>query len=159
MPESYYPSHSLARVSTRSSTSSRDTQSSDESQQTHRSINQISSKLSWSKSKSPSHFDIPLSDLRQSSDTFTSRDIPRSTPYSEKTSSDMSHTFHPHSPKPELIKREPSSIRKSNDDYRRYSGTVNHYGRHSNDWLFGGFSVREAVRDGFEKLYRQDKGS
>lgn len=38
------------------------------------------------------------------------------------------------------------------DDYRRYNGTVNHYGRHSNDWLFGGFSVRDTVRDGVERL-------
>ncbi|OJD10839.1 hypothetical protein ACJ73_09680 [Blastomyces percursus] len=28
---------------------------------------------------------------------------------------------------------------------RRLSGTVNHCGRHANDWLFGGFSVRESV--------------
>ncbi|PYI34272.1 hypothetical protein BP00DRAFT_454840 [Aspergillus indologenus CBS 114.80] len=36
--------------------------------------------------------------------------------------------------------------RKSTEDYRRYSGTVNHCGRHSNDWLFGGFSLRDTVR-------------
>ncbi|KKZ62856.1 hypothetical protein EMCG_02790 [[Emmonsia] crescens] len=30
-------------------------------------------------------------------------------------------------------------------DNRRLSGTVNHRGRHANDWLFGGFSVRESV--------------
>lgn len=47
--------------------------------------------------------------------------------------------------------RSPTSPR--HDDYRRYSGTVNHYGRHSNDWLFGGFSVRDSVRDGIDQLF------
>ncbi|KAA8644062.1 uncharacterized protein ATNIH1004_008259 [Aspergillus tanneri] len=42
--------------------------------------------------------------------------------------------------------------RRSGDDYRRYSGTVNHYGRHSNDWLFGGFSLRDTVRDRVDRL-------
>ncbi|RAK77590.1 uncharacterized protein BO72DRAFT_527439 [Aspergillus fijiensis CBS 313.89] len=37
--------------------------------------------------------------------------------------------------------------RKSTEDYRRYSGTVNHCGRHSNDWLFGGFSLRDTWGD------------
>jgi hypothetical protein len=45
-----------------------------------------------------------------------------------------------------------SQSRKSSDDYRRYSGTVNHYGRHSNDWLFGGFSLRDTVREGVDRL-------
>ncbi|KAH8690135.1 hypothetical protein BGW36DRAFT_390267 [Talaromyces proteolyticus] len=45
-----------------------------------------------------------------------------------------------------------SSARTRSDGYKRYSGTLNHYGRHSNDWLFGGFSVRDTVRDGIEKL-------
>ena len=42
--------------------------------------------------------------------------------------------------------------RKSTEDYRRYSGTVNHCGRHSNDWLFGGFSLRDTVRGGVDRL-------
>ncbi|EYE96856.1 uncharacterized protein EURHEDRAFT_410651 [Aspergillus ruber CBS 135680] len=42
--------------------------------------------------------------------------------------------------------------RKTSSDYRRYNGTVNHYGRHSNDWLFGGFSLRDTVRGGVERL-------
>lgn len=45
-----------------------------------------------------------------------------------------------------------SSERSRSDSYKRYSGTINHYGRHSNDWLFGGFSVRDTLRDGIEKL-------
>ncbi|KAG5302537.1 hypothetical protein I7I50_03119 [Histoplasma capsulatum G186AR] len=38
-----------------------------------------------------------------------------------------------------------SSGGSSLSDNRRLSGTVNHCGRHANDWLFGGFSVRESV--------------
>ena len=37
------------------------------------------------------------------------------------------------------------SARKSSSDYKRLSGTVQHRGRHANDWLFGGFSVRDQV--------------
>lgn len=47
--------------------------------------------------------------------------------------------------------------RRSSDDYRRYNGTVNHYGRHSNDWLFGGFSLRDTVRDGVDRLRHHGK--
>ncbi|KAJ6161115.1 hypothetical protein N7470_004511 [Penicillium chermesinum] len=57
------------------------------------------------------------------------------------------------------IKRSASPTHRHSDDYRRYTGTVNHYGRHSNDWLFGGFSVRDTVRDGIEKLRHHDKES
>ncbi|KAI9370690.1 hypothetical protein BJX61DRAFT_544375 [Aspergillus egyptiacus] len=36
--------------------------------------------------------------------------------------------------------------RKSSNERRRYkSNTVYHYGRHSNYWLFGGFSVRDTL--------------
>lgn len=58
------------------------------------------------------------------------------------------------SPKPES-----NTKRKDSGAYRRYSGTVNHCGRHSNDWLFGGFSVRETVRGSIEKLRHSDKES
>lgn len=39
-----------------------------------------------------------------------------------------------------------SHSRKSTDDF------VNHYGRHSNGWLFGGFSLRGTFKDGVERL-------
>lgn len=66
----------------------------------------------------------------------------------------------PRSPQAEYIaKRASTPTRKNSDDYRRYSGTVNHCGRHSNDWLFGGFSVRETVASGLEKLRNNDKES
>lgn len=64
----------------------------------------------------------------------------------------------PCSPKEDFgTKIAPTPTRKTSDDYRRYSGTVNHFGRHSNDWLFGGFSVRDTVRDGFEKLRHHEE--
>ncbi|KAK2799191.1 hypothetical protein FQN50_008580 [Emmonsiellopsis sp. PD_5] len=47
----------------------------------------------------------------------------------------------------------PNPRRKSSTDYKRLSGTVNHCGRHANDWLFGGFSVRESVG----RLWRDDE--
>ncbi|KAL1995903.1 hypothetical protein VTN49DRAFT_769 [Thermomyces lanuginosus] len=46
---------------------------------------------------------------------------------------------------------------KSNNDYKRYNGTLNHYGRHANSWLFNDFSIREAVREGLERLRSNDK--
>ncbi|WEW57101.1 hypothetical protein PRK78_002561 [Emydomyces testavorans] len=45
-----------------------------------------------------------------------------------------------------------TSSSSSSSDYKRLSGTVNYCGRHANDWLFGGFSVRESVRG----LLRED---
>jgi hypothetical protein len=59
------------------------------------------------------------------------------------------------STKPSPGLRTPTSPR--HDDYRRYSGTVNHYGRHSNDWLFGGFSVRDSVRDGIDRFFHHEE--
>ncbi|EEP81476.1 predicted protein [Uncinocarpus reesii 1704] len=47
-------------------------------------------------------------------------------------------------------KRHSYSSRKGSSDYKRLSGTVNHCGRHGNDWLLGGFSVRERVRGLFK---------
>ncbi|KAL3463909.1 hypothetical protein BJX64DRAFT_286871 [Aspergillus heterothallicus] len=52
----------------------------------------------------------------------------------------------------------PYSSRKSSEDRRRYDNTVYHYGRHSNYWLFGGFSVRDTVRDGVDWIRQQKKG-
>jgi hypothetical protein len=51
---------------------------------------------------------------------------------------------------------EPS---RHNNDHRRYSGTVNQYGRHTNDWLFGGFSFRDTFRDGLDKFRHHDPKS
>jgi hypothetical protein len=62
------------------------------------------------------------------------------------------------STRPAIGKRFSDSIsnRKASNDHKRYSGTINHYGRHSNDWLFGGFSVRDSLRDGIDKLLNHD---
>ncbi|KAL6235348.1 hypothetical protein BDW75DRAFT_240284 [Aspergillus navahoensis] len=51
-----------------------------------------------------------------------------------------------------------SKSRASSDSRRRYDNTVYHYGRHSNYWLFGGFSVRDTVRDGVDWIRQQKKG-
>jgi len=55
--------------------------------------------------------------------------------------------------------QQDSSRKSSGGDYRRYSGTINHYGRHSNEWLFNNFSVRDTVRDGIEKLRHHPRSS
>lgn len=71
---------------------------------------------------------------------------------------DMSPTSSYHPQRPHMGHRDASdstihsSERSRSDSYKRYSGTINHCGRHSNDWLFGGFSVRDTLRDGIEKL-------
>lgn len=54
--------------------------------------------------------------------------------------------------------RENSHRSTKTSDYRRYNGTVNHYGRHSNDWLFGGFSLRDTVRGGVDRLRHHGHG-
>ncbi|PLB55885.1 hypothetical protein P170DRAFT_433358 [Aspergillus steynii IBT 23096] len=117
---------------------------------------------SRARSDSPTPTDLPLdvprSRTRHRAETL---DIPRSHPSTEY-SARRSTSPRPMSP---AQSQDPSvtaqkrvsgsytySPRRSGDDYRRYSGTVNHYGRHSNDWLFGGFSLRDTVRDGVEKL-------
>lgn len=50
-------------------------------------------------------------------------------------------------------KNTASSSRSSKDNTKRLSGTINHRGRHANDWLFGGFSLRDQV----VKLLGRDK--
>ncbi|GAM39976.1 hypothetical protein TCE0_034f11961 [Talaromyces pinophilus] len=92
--------------------------------------------------------------------TSTSPTSPLSPSSIERTYSptDMSPTSSHHPQRPNMGHRDASSStidsseRSRSDSYKRYSGTINHYGRHSNDWLFGGFSVRDTLRDGIEKL-------
>ncbi|KAI1936853.1 hypothetical protein LOZ66_004360 [Ophidiomyces ophidiicola] len=48
-------------------------------------------------------------------------------------------------PSPSLPLPAPSH-RRSASDHKRLSNTVNYCGRHSNDWLFNGFSIRDSVR-------------
>lgn len=117
---------------------------------------------SRARSDSPTPTDLALevsrSRTRHRAETL---DIPRSHPpteYSARRSASPRPMSPTHSQDPSLTaqKRVSGSYtyspRRSGDDYRRYSGTVNHYGRHSNDWLFGGFSLRDTVRDGVDKL-------
>lgn len=49
------------------------------------------------------------------------------------------------------------SKRSHSDNYKRYSGTVNHCGRHSNEWLFGGFSLRDSVRHRIDMMKGQSE--
>ncbi|CAI7656295.1 unnamed protein product [Penicillium glandicola] len=118
------------------------------------------------RSNSPASIDI----LKSRQDTMSQpQDIPRSTlqtsyfpdqGYTPSSPTQMSPSMSsPQSPKSDFPKRASTPTRKNSGDYKRYSGTVNHYGRHSNDWLFGGFSVRETVRDSLDKLRNQDKES
>lgn len=162
----YYPQRSLSQSST-TSTSSQGSQRSDKRHA--RSIsNPLSSKLFRDRSRSPMPVEVPISRKRQSSSSSQGQDIPRSSPNHSYVDQNHRSTSpvqmspdasSPRSPKPESIKRASTPTRKNSDDYRRYSGTVNHCGRHSNDWLFGGFSVRDTVRGSFEKLRHSDKES
>lgn len=78
--------------------------------------------------------------------------------YTSTSPTEMFPMSLPQSPKPDYdAKYVPAVTQKSSSDHKRYSGTINHYGRHSNDWLFGGFSLRESVRDGLGKLRNSDK--
>ncbi|KAJ6028133.1 hypothetical protein N7540_003709 [Penicillium herquei] len=159
-----YPRRSLSQTSATTS-SSRSTERSDEKKHHRRISNPLSSKLFRSGSKSDTP--IEISKTRQS--TTDTHDIPRSNPddsYFDQHSGSTSpvrmspEPSSPRSPKPDFEKQTAQAhTRKNSDDYRRYSGTVNHYGRHSNDWLFGGFSVRDTVRDGIDKLRNHDKDS
>ena len=118
------------------------------------------------RSKTPAPIDI----LKSRPVTMSQpRDIPQSNPktsyfpdqgYISSSPTEMSPSMgSPSSFKADIAKRASTPTRKNSGDYKRYSGTVNHYGRHSNDWLFGGFSVRETVRGSLDKLRSHDKES
>ncbi|KAF7718007.1 Uncharacterized protein PECH_004710 [Penicillium ucsense] len=118
---------------------------------------------SHSASVSSSHHDIE----RSLSNSSTLASSSSSYSYFDRLSDCQSSahmTTHPlglQSPQQEQGSRKRSSTmgRKTSDDNRRYHGTVQQCGRHANDWLFGGFSVRETVRDSIDKLRRHDKES
>ncbi|RHZ45350.1 uncharacterized protein CDV56_103590 [Aspergillus thermomutatus] len=129
-------------------------------------------RLFRSRSKSPAAIETELRVNRTRRSTYDSCEdtIPRSVPTSRDsiprrstspTAMSPIETTSPTSAGPH--KRDSGSYsshsRKSGDDYRRYSGTVNHYGRHSNDWLFGGFSLRDTVREGVDRLRHHGKES
>jgi hypothetical protein len=145
--QSEYPKRSFSQTSTASSRSSQQSQK--------KSSNKITSRLF--RSKSPAPIDIPKGEIPRSIPEASY--FPQS--YTSTSPTEMSLTISPpQSPKADCdIKRVSNQTRKTSGDYKRYSGTVNHYGRHSNDWLFGGFSVRETVRDGLGKLRNSDKES
>ncbi|KAF7595375.1 hypothetical protein BBP40_006368 [Aspergillus hancockii] len=120
---------------------------------------------SRSRSKSPAPIGIPVTRSRRSDSESTyifKRDnMARiSVPRRSASPVPMSPTS-PSAKEVHSAKRRSDSYhsRKSSDDYRRFNGTVSHKGRHSNDWLFGGFSLRDTVRGGVDRLRQRDERS
>ncbi|CAI7638097.1 unnamed protein product [Penicillium crustosum] len=155
-----YPKRSLSQTSATSTSSSSHTSQFSQEKKRSRLSKPISHLF---RSKSPAPIDTPKSHQDKMSQP---RDIPQSyhkssyfpdQDYTSTSPTEMSTSMG--SPKVDSPKRASTPTRKNSGDYKRYSGTVNHYGRHSNDWLFGGFSVRETVRDSLDKLRNQDKES
>lgn len=162
-----YPKRSLSQTSA-TTTSSRSSQRSNEKKHSSTFSSNPIARRFRSASKPLDPIDIPQSHSRHRSSSMSQpRDIPRSAP-SHHTYFDQNHgstspiqmspdESSPRSPKGEFeTKRASTPTRKNSGDHKRYSGTINHYGRHSNDWLFGGFSVRETVRDSFDKLRHKE---
>ncbi|KAI2794973.1 hypothetical protein POX_a01574 [Penicillium oxalicum] len=174
-----YPARSQS-LSSGTTSSSRETHHSDDKRRGRRFTNPLVSKLSRSSQKSPASLDLPKSHRRHrsasvesnhhdiarrsfsDSSTLTSSSLDINRAFGSQSPTRMA--FHPlgsQSPRQEQAGHTQSETigRKHCNDYRRYNGTVQQYGRHSNDWLFGGFSVRETVRDGIDKLRHHGKES
>ena len=154
------PLRSLSQTSA-TSTSSRASHST-EKKHARKVSNPVASRILRGRSKSPTPIDIPQGNhsRQHSSGMSQPQDIPRSNPeasyFDHESASPVEMSpdnASPRSHKSEYTTKRPSTPpRRNSNDYRRYSGTINHCGRHSNDWLFGGFSVRDTVRGGIEKL-------
>ncbi|GFF49020.1 hypothetical protein IFM62136_01166 [Aspergillus lentulus] len=157
----------LSHTTTVSSSSSSQSDNATEAlrQSSHRLSFPSGARLFRPRSKSPAAIgtELPINRARRSTSDSYGEAIPRSVPTScdniprQSTSPTAMSPIEPTSPTSAgLQKRDSASYssqsRKSGEDYRRYSGTVNHYGRHSNDWLFGGFSLRDTVREGVDRL-------
>ncbi|RAK94857.1 uncharacterized protein BO80DRAFT_489197 [Aspergillus ibericus CBS 121593] len=150
----------LSQSTTSSTSSSTTTTTTPSSPNTHisnskpRKASRLSSVKDFLRSRSNSptlsdHSPVPNFDIPRSIPANSDHPSTSPTTMSHRVSSDSHSASHKHST---------SGHRRSGDDYRRYSGTVNHYGRHSNDWLFGGFSLRDTVRDGVDRLRHHSKG-
>ncbi|PWY89444.1 hypothetical protein BO94DRAFT_36117 [Aspergillus sclerotioniger CBS 115572] len=165
-PTFHYHPHTLKRALSQSTTSSTSsTTTTPSSPNTHgsktkpRKASRLSSVKDFlhSRSNSPTPSDcsspVPTFDIPRSIPSNSDHRSTSPTAMSHRVSSDGDSHSASH-------KRSTSSAyaRRSGDDYRRYSGTVNHYGRHSNDWLFGGFSLRDTVRGGVDRLRHHSKG-
>ncbi|OGM46111.1 hypothetical protein ABOM_005716 [Aspergillus bombycis] len=168
--------HSLSHTTTTSSNSSSSlperpatsTQSQTKSNRLSLTAGRLFTSRSRSRSKSPAPSDIPTTTRSRRSDSESTYilksdkmariSIPRrsASPTEMSTPASPSSIRETHSTK---CRSDSYHSRKSSDDYRRYSGTVNHYGRHSNDWLFGGFSLRDTVRGGVDRLRQRDDKS
>ncbi|EAW14336.1 uncharacterized protein ACLA_073710 [Aspergillus clavatus NRRL 1] len=123
-----------------------------------------------SKSPSPISTELPVNRTRRSTSDGYNKSSPRTVP--ARTHNPFpQHSTSPTAMSPTETISQPSAghhkrdnsyssqNRRSSDDFRRYNGTVNHYGRHSNDWLFGGFSLRDTVRDSVDRLRHHGKES
>ncbi|KAE8163792.1 hypothetical protein BDV40DRAFT_132399 [Aspergillus tamarii] len=166
--------HSLTHTTTISSSNSSSslperpttsTQSQTKSNRLSVTAGRLFASRSRSRSKSPAPSDIPTTTRTRRSDSESTYILKRdkmariSIPRRSESPTQLSPPASPSSIKEtHVTKRRSDSYhsRKSSDDYRRYSGTVNHYGRHSNDWLFGGFSLRDTVRGGVDRLRQRD---
>ncbi|KAL1964439.1 hypothetical protein VTN77DRAFT_6997 [Rasamsonia byssochlamydoides] len=118
------------------------------------STSSLKNKFFRSRSKSPVPQSSNASNAPTSSNHLRRSASPPSYIPTPLRSASPTATSHPSSPV--SASRPAAGKRSSRNDYKRYSGTLNHYGRHSNDWLFGGFSVRDAVRDGLDRLLNHD---
>jgi hypothetical protein len=65
-----------------------------------------------------------------------------SSPPTNPTRTVSNPAISPTSPAYPISTSRQSTLKKT----KNTSGTTTHYGRHSNDWLFGGISVRETVK-------------
>ena len=122
---------------------------------TSHSLSLPTAKMFRSRSKSPAPIDTGLDSHSQNYSTSPTQMSPTDLhrPAYGKRASDSSYSsYSSHSRSHSSSTSHPQPHRRSSDDYRRLNGTVNHHGRHSNDWLFGGFSLRDTVKDGVDKL-------
>ena len=146
----YKPTHSVSTSQNNHKSSHTHTRSSSHS------LSLPATKLFRSRSKSPTPINTRRSTLDSQSQSYTSSPTqmsPTELSYAKRGSDPSSHSnSYSSSHSRSSSGSHPQPHRRSSDDYRRFNGTVYHYGRHSNDWLFGGFSVRDTLRDGVDKL-------
>jgi hypothetical protein len=76
-----------------------------------------------------------------------------SSPRTNTTRTSSDPAVSPTSPTYPTSPSRPSAFKRA----RKTSGTTSHYGRHSNDWLFGGISVRETVKGMWKDNDGQDR--
>ncbi|KAF5864518.1 hypothetical protein ETB97_007350 [Aspergillus alliaceus] len=165
----------LSRTSTTSSNSSSSLQAQERPTSSTQSLQTKPNRLSLtagrllpsrarSRSKSPAPIDTLSAIRSRRSDSESTYILKRdkmshiNIPRRSASPTEMSPTSATSDKEAHATKRRSDSYhsRRSSDDYRRLNGTVNHKGRHANDWLFGGFSLRDTVRGGVYRLRQRD---